>query len=130
MAHERPPTAPLFDAALHTSQHAYGSKAHPQTVHIITHAGLEIWLEVPPDWEYDADLPPIKFSDCFAETLATIVQAGKRLTKAALLIEMEKLGRKRAESMVSVALADLQKLGIIDNRQDTSPNGFGLKSWE
>ena len=59
MPQDRPATAPLFDAATIAAQHIYGGRSHPQTIHIITHSGLECWLEVPPDWETVSELSPI-----------------------------------------------------------------------
>jgi hypothetical protein len=44
--------------------------------------------------------------------------------------EMLKLNRKRAESTVCSALEDLMRLGVIDNRQDVNPKGYGTKGME
>lgn len=124
---DRPITAPLFDAALEATRHTYGSRATPKIIHIITHTGLEVSFQVPPDWEPSGEVPMIRAPECFAETLATLVQAGRRLTRAALMDEMQRLGRKRAESTVCVALEDLMRLGIVDNRQDVSVRGYGMR---
>lgn len=124
---DKPETALLFSAALEAARRAYGRRGSPRRITIITQTGLEVSFDVPPDWEPDPDLPSIRCSpDCFAEVLATIVQAGRRMTRAVLLEKMARMDRKRAESTVCVAPEDLQALGIIDNRQDTSPKGYFL----
>lgn len=126
-----PITAPLFDAAIDATRHAYGRTAAPKIVHIVTYSGLEVSFQIPPDWQSNPNAPLIRSSpDCFAEVLATLVQAGRRLTRASLMDEMQRLGRKRAESTVSLALEDLMRLRVVDNKQEPSSKGYGLISWD
>lgn len=127
---ERPATAPLFDAVAEVVHNTYGSRAEPKIVTIATHTGLEVSFAVPLGWEPSVSLPIIRGADCFAEVLTTIIQCGHRLTRAALLDEMQRLGRKRAESTVCLALEDLMRLGIINNKQTPGSKGYGCPSWE
>lgn len=128
-AESRPETAPLFDAALCQCRRHYGSRERPKTITIATATGLECTLEVPHWWELDAEGDAVKLANgaAIAEVLATIVQVGHRLTRQALCEAMEEHGRKRAESVVGECLTTLTRLGVLDNRQDTSPKGYGLR---
>lgn len=122
-------SASLFSAALETSRRTYGQR--PRHVEIVTQLGLRLLIEVPPDWEPAECGRAIRCSpDCFAEVLQTLLETGHRLTRSALLSAMEEKNRRRAESSVCVAIEDLQKLGIIDNRSDVNPRGYGLPAWQ
>jgi hypothetical protein len=123
--------ADLFSAAVRLARRTYGESEHVEQVRIVTRSGAKLAVDVPRGWEPAApSASPLTSSPgCLAEVLATIVDAGKRLTRAALLAEMEKRDRTRAESTVSEALADLIRLGILDNRQDVNPKGYGLPDW-
>lgn len=123
----RPEAAPLFDAAIEETKHAYGPHVMPKTIAITTYTGMELTYQFPPDWVPDDGLSVLRGVDCFAETFATIFEAGRRMTRAELLAEMARKGRKRAESAVCASLEDLTRLGIIDNRQDTNPKGYNLR---
>lgn len=123
----RPATAPLFDAAVDATRNAYGNATAPKLVHIVTHTGMEITYHIPTGWVPDNGLSAIRGVDCFAETFATIFEAGHRITRAELMADMARKGRKRAESAVCMALEDLTKLAIIDNRQDVIPKGYAIR---
>ena len=130
---DRPATAALFDAAVDATHHAFGSACAPKLIHIITVSGFELSISVPPQWQPLVEVTPLKASpECVAEVLATIVQAGRRLTRAALMDEMQRLNRKRAESTVCMALEDLTRVGVVDNRQDAaaSGKGYGVRGWD
>jgi len=131
-AEPRPETASLFDAALCQCRRAYGPRERPKEITIRTATGLECSIEVPHWWEIeaDADGPKLPNGAAIAEILATLVQVGHRLTRQALCDAMEEHGRKRAESVVGECLSTLVRLGVLDNRQDVNPKGYGLPSFD
>lgn len=132
---ERPEAAHLYDAALLHARRMYGGSARVKSLHLVTRGRggkkLEVVIDVPEDWEIEDEegLPRIRSPDCFAEVLATIVEASRRLTRESLMEQMEKKDRKRAESAVCKSLEDLLKLGILNNRQDGPQKGYGLPDW-
>lgn len=131
MPESRPDTAPLFDAALCQCRKSYGHRERPQMITIVTATGLECAFEVPHWWEIeaDADGPKLPNGAAIAEILATVVQVGHRMTRQAICEAMEEHGRRRAESVVGECLSLLVKLGVLDNRQDVAPKGYGLREW-
>lgn len=122
-------TNTLFSAAIAAANRLYGQR--PKSITIQTHSGCRMVIDIPTDWEpQEVALPVLRSSaDCFTEVLQTILEANHRLTRAALLSEMEAHGRRRAESTVCLALEDLMRLGVIDNRSDVTPRGYGLPGW-
>jgi len=61
---------------------------------------------------------------------------GRRLTKTKFLAEFERHGREKkedypwSEQTVVNALVRLNRDGVIDNRRDTKPRGYGLPHWK
>lgn len=130
---QRPDTAPLFDAALCQCRKAYGARERPKQITIITATGLRCEIEVPHWWEIEeapTGEPRLANGAAIAEVLATIVQVGHRMTRQSLCEAMEEHGRKRAESVIGEVLTTLTRLGVVDNRQDVSPKGYGLPQWD
>jgi hypothetical protein len=78
----------------------------------------------------DASAPAyIDPDSCQADILATLAEAGRRLTTTKLLTAMHAAGRTWGDSTVRVALAAMVRKGIITNRIDTEPRGYGLPEW-
>lgn len=63
---------------------------------------------------------------CVAEVIATLVEANRRLTRDALIAEMKRIGRRRADSTIGNALSLLVRLGLLNNCQDCEPRGYGI----
>jgi hypothetical protein len=127
---ERFPLAALFDAALDNTRRLYGDAARPVSITVRTSERLDVTFDVPLAWEADPrdDNAASRISQpgTVADTLATLVEIGHRQTRQALLDSMEKAGRRRPESVVSESLAQLMKIGLINNRKDVSPHGYGI----
>lgn len=134
---------PLLMHAILEARRAYGIAAYADRVEIIMRNGCKIRLDVPPGLEPVAtperspsDGPePTKVlaircsADCFVEVLQTIIEVGHRMTRPELLAAMREAGRSRAESTICIALEDMQRLLIVDNRSDVRPRGYGICSW-
>ena len=125
---DRSTFATLFDAALVSARLSYGQSARPVTITIRTDAGLECTFAVPHWWEIEVDgeHPRLSNPTAVADVLATLVEVGHRLTREELCDAMADKGRRRAESVVAEVLAQLMKFGLIDNRQNRNPKGYGI----
>jgi len=131
MSTERTETDALFNAAVDVAHKTYGPREMVESVGVVMRTGLMIHLDVPPGWEPEEHQPQrIKGVEAVAEVLFTIMTAGHRMTRQAIVEAMEDAGRSRAESAVGEALQQLTELGILTNRQNTSPKGYGLPSYE
>jgi hypothetical protein len=105
----------------------YGEQVASVTLRTIN--GRKLSVAVPPGWE-----PQLETESSFrlgspgavVEILVTLHEIGHRLTRQALCEAMEKSGRKRAESVVGDCLVQLCRLGVLNNRQDTSNRGYGI----
>lgn len=68
-------------------------------------------------------------NDCQRDIWLTLQDVGHRLTTTALLAELDKRGRKWAESWVRECLVAMMDTGLIDNQQRTNPKGYGFPAW-
>lgn len=132
----RPKTAPLFDAA-HACAGACFSDT-PTRIIIHTQSGQKVTYSVPPGWTPDSktdrpdggsDAGPdgkIPSPSCVVDVLVTLHEIGHRLTRMALCEALEDKGRRWSESVVGAVLTRLMQLGVLSNRQDVEPKGYGL----
>lgn len=63
---------------------------------------------------------------CRDDILATLREAGRRLTTQGLIDAMEAASRVYGESTIKNTLARLVRDGDLDNRTDTNPRGYGF----
>jgi hypothetical protein len=120
--------APLFDAAANACHQAYGECERVASVTIRTQSLLEMRLDIPTGWtvQEDNEHPRLSNPTAVADVLATLVEVGHRLTREELCEAMAEKGRKRAESVVGEVLAQLMKFGVVDNKQNRNPKGYGV----
>jgi hypothetical protein len=129
---KRPETADLFDAALCQCRRSFGPRERPNEITIVTAAGLRCVLNVPHYWEIETTeegQPKLPNPGAIADLLHLIVDVGHRMTRDQVREELSKRKKRRADSVVGDTLALLVRLGVLDNRQDVAPNGFGLREW-
>lgn len=74
--------------------------------------------------EVGDELPPSQKA-----VMSTLREVGERMTTTRLLEAMGRAGHDFADSTVKNALSILVTTRRIDNRQDTSPRGYGLPEW-
>jgi hypothetical protein len=67
--------------------------------------------------------------EAVSDVIRTLGEIGHRLTRQALSEALDKAGRRRPESVVSDGLAQLSEVGLLDNRQDKLPKGYGCPGW-
>lgn len=63
---------------------------------------------------------------CAVDIILTLHEVGHRLTRSALMAALEDSGRRWSESVVGAVLTRLMQAGIVTNRQDKEPKGYGL----
>ena len=54
---------------------------------------------------------------------------GRRLTTGQILSEFSQRDQIKAESTTKLKLSSLVKKGVLTNRQDVRPAGYGLSEW-
>jgi len=59
-----------------------------------------------------------------------ITEVGKRLTTNQVLAELNKRHGPTSEGTTKSALATLTRAGILNNRSDLKPKGYGLPGWD
>jgi hypothetical protein len=64
-----------------------------------------------------------------ADILAAVEAAGHRLTTAEILKALDQAQHVWGESTVKNNLAELVDEGLLNNRQDVRPKGYGLPAW-
>ena len=80
--------------------------------------------------EANADFPQLGLTNREREIVQVIRQAGHRLTTLQVLSALAKLRTKISEGMTKQSLRKLVLLKVLDNRSDTKPRGYGLRTWE
>lgn len=66
---------------------------------------------------------------CPHDCLEIVRQAGKRLTAVQIKKGLNDAGKIHGECTIRTALASLHREGLLDNRRDTKPRGYGLPTW-
>jgi hypothetical protein len=131
LAAARPEFALLFDAAVDVAAKCYADM--PTRVTIRCRHSPPVTLGVPPDWQAEqagqATGSRLKSPDCCLDILSTLAQVGHRMTRQALLGALESVGKRWADGTTGAALAQLVEIGLLNNRQDQDPKGYGLASW-
>jgi len=118
----------LFDAATLAARSVYGAAAACGRVRLDVLPAGDIEIAVPHGWQPSEEMTSQRVAapECFIEVLVTLFETGHRLTRTALVTAMETAGRKRAESSIWDAITQLTALGLIDNRADVNPRGYGI----
>lgn len=129
----RPDTAPLFDAALCACRRNYGPRERPVEVTIVMASGLHCTVAVPYWWEIETTeegQPRLANPGAIADLLHLFVEVGHRMTRDEVFAELRTRKKKRADSVVGDTLSLLVRLGVLNNRQDSTPNGYGLPEFD
>ncbi len=76
-----------------------------------------------------AEVPSAPLSEGETEIISFFQEVGHRMTKTKFFQEAALRGKIFAEGTVSPKLVELKKRGILNNKQDVSPKGYGLTEW-
>jgi len=127
----RPDFALLYDAALDVALKCYAD--FPTHVTIRCRNNPPVTLGVPQGWIAEqgsqAANALLKSPDCCLDILAALTGVGHRMTRQAMLSALESRGKRWADGSVGAALAQLVEVGLLNNRQDIDPKGYGLAPW-
>lgn len=73
---------------------------------------------------------PVRLSKCQSEIVAVIREAGRRLTTDEVLAYLTRIRPNPSTGVTKQYLADLVRFGILSNRKDVTPRGYGLREWD
>jgi hypothetical protein len=93
----------------------------PVTVIVITPAGLCQPFQLP-----QTISPPINLTPCSKDILYVLGEAGHRMTTPEILSALDTSELIHGETTVKLALAKMVKDGVLDNRPDANPRGYGI----
>ncbi len=90
-------------------------------------SGSNLVITDPPcsDSQQNEEELKVDSPSCFLDVARILSDAARRMTRAAIVEALEAAGRRWSDGSVGKALAQLVLIEAIDNRQDTTPKGYG-----
>lgn len=78
---------------------------------------------------HETDVAP-NLSEAEERIIGVIRSAGQRLVTKQVMAELRQVYGAASEGTTKVTLAGLVRRGLLSNRRDVRPNGYGLPEWE
>ncbi len=100
----------------------------PHNVFLASVRAIEMMIAGSPYVETNTPTNP-NLSEAEKRIIEVIQTAGHRLKTNEIVCELEKQHGAASEGTTKMSLAGLVRLGLLTNRQDVFPKGYGLPEW-
>ena len=105
----------------------------PVAVVFVCRSGRKARIDLPAELARVA-LPvergPHVSDECLEDCLSVLRRTQKRHTVTAMLDALSRAGSDHADGVVRHTLAYYTRTGVLANRQDVRPKGYGLPEWD